>query len=167
MGSATGSGWRRVGVGVAVLAVCALASLVPGPGASADVVVNPFAGNWTTFGGTGRLHLQVVDATTGQSAVAFYSGGSASCGSPTVYYGNGTYSSNNGGDVGRLAGCTDSTGRHLMAWYKSDIGPQNGTFTVGAGTGDTTFSGTYHENSGGGSSGTYDGMFIGDFSGSG
>jgi hypothetical protein len=128
--------------------------------------VNPFAGNWSTFAGTGRLHLQVVDAATGQSAVAGYSGGSASCPSQTLYYGDGTYSVGQGQDVGRLAGCTDGTGRHLIAWYRSDIGPQHGTISIDAGSDDTTFSGTYKELSDG-SSGAYEGTFIGDFVGSG
>ena len=63
-------------------AVVVLATAAP---LFADVLVNPFAGSWGTFGNTGTLNLQVVDAGKGAAAVSFYSGGSAAtlCPPPT------------------------------------------------------------------------------------
>jgi hypothetical protein len=136
--------------------------LAAGLARPADVVVNPFAGIWSTFGGAGGLTLQVVTPAKGVPAVAFYSDGKASCPSQTVYY-TGAYS---GSDSGQVAGCTSNGGRHLMAWYKSGAGPQHGTFSVDVAAGDTSFSGTYKELSDG-TTGAYDGTFVRDTPGSG
>jgi len=146
-----------LGAKLLLLAVAGLGSVASGAGASADVVVAPFAGNWSTFGGTGTLHLPAVP-----------DGGSigSNCHSPAVYYGPGTYSVHS--DQGVISGCTDSSGRHLTAFYHSIITghAQHGTISIDVGPSDTTFSGTYHELADG-TSGSYQGTFTGDFAGSG
>jgi hypothetical protein len=116
-----------------------------------------FAGTWSTFGGKGRLGLQATDAAKGAKAVAFYSGGTANCGSGTVYY-TGSYSGSS--DSGQIAGCTSRSGRHLTAWYKSGAGPQHGTISVDISANRGTFSGTYDELSDQKGSGAYNGLRI-------
>jgi hypothetical protein len=113
-----------------------------------------FAGGWSTFGGNGKLGLEVVNTTKGEAAVSFYSGGSAKCPTGTIYY-TGFYQAS--GDSGQVAGCTDSTGRHLMGWYKSGPGPQHGTISLTISSDGKTFSGSYNEQSGQGGSGPYAG----------
>jgi hypothetical protein len=128
------------------------------PRSAAEPVTQPyFGGTWSTFGGSGRLGLQVVDAVKGAKAVAFYSGGSATCGSGTVYY-TGYYRGSS--DSGQVAGCTSESGRHLNAWYKSGAGPQHGTFKVDISANSAMFSGTYDELSGQKGSGAYNGRRI-------
>jgi FecR protein len=133
---------------------------------SADVVVNPFAGTWSTFNNTGTLNLQVVDATKGAAAVNVYSGGNAStlCPPPTVFY-TGSYQVVNG-DAGQVAGCTNNGGVHLRGWYKSGSGQQHGTIDLDIQSGDTSFKGGYVEQSNA-TRGDYNGSFKADFPGSG
>jgi hypothetical protein len=126
------------------------------PRSAPEPAVQPFfAGTWSTFGGRGRLGLQVVDAAKGAKAVAVYSDGAAICGSETVYY-TGYY--NGSSDSGQVAGCTTRSGRHLMAWYKSGAGPQRGTFSVDISANSATFSGTYEELSDQKGGGAYNGL---------
>lgn len=117
----------------------------------------PFAGRWTTFGGTGVLGLEAVSPAKGEKAVSYYSGGSANCVAGSVYY-TGYYQGSS--DSGQVAGCTDSTGRKLTGWYKSGAGPQHGTLTVTL-TDDSIFKGSYRELSGQEVSGAYDGTRTG------
>jgi hypothetical protein len=124
----------------------------------AQARVNLFAGNWSTFGGSGTLQLQVTDAAHGQPAVAFYSEGTAACPSQTTYY-TGAYTA--GSDSGQVAGCTDPPGKNLDGWYKSGAGSQFGSFSVTGYVDPNTFAGTYHELSDG-TSGPYNGAFTGD-----
>jgi hypothetical protein len=70
-----------VGLGAAVLSLLLLPAA-----AGAQTLINFFAGDWSTFGGSGTLSLQVTDAAHGQPAVAFYSDGMASCPVGTTYY---------------------------------------------------------------------------------
>ena len=124
---------------------------------SADAA-HPFAGVWITFSGKGRLGLELVGASKGEKAVAFYralSGPPATC-KPSVAYYTGYYQVS--GDSGQIAGCTtDATGRELRAWYKSGAGEQHGTVDITVNSDDTSFKGTYRElsnHSGGPYSGT-------------
>jgi hypothetical protein len=156
------SGGRQSLAGRAVLVVVLVLLVIVATG-SASTVVNPFAGDWSTFAGAGTLNLQVVGATKGKPAVAYYSDGAASCVSQTVYY-TGSYTAS--GDSGQIAGCSDATGRHLDAWYKSVLLDRHGSIAIDAGAGDTSFFGTYREASDN-TSGKYDGSFTRDFAGSG
>jgi hypothetical protein len=157
---------RKVGLLLFVLAlvVGALVGVVVGSIAAADVVVNPFAGDWSTFSGAGTLHLQVVDASIGQAAIQSYAPGT-SCPSGATYY-TGSYTSGSASDSGQTAGCSDVSGTQLSGGYKSGIGPQNGTFNVTVSSDFISFSGSYHENSDN-TGGSYPGAFTGDFAGSG
>jgi hypothetical protein len=148
----------RLLVGVAVLSASSLFAAA----VSASAVVNPFAGDWNT--NTGTLHLQVVDATTGTTALRALGGGSG-CGGTTVWY-SGSYG---GADSGKIAGCTDASGTHLTGDYRSVKGPQHGTVSITTTfTDPNTFTGTYDElSSQGTGTGSYHGTFAGDFSGSG
>ena len=149
---------RRRPAAAVVLVSAAL--LVVSANSLADTVVNPFAGNWSTFGGGGSLKLQAVDAATGQTAVQA-DGGGAGCGAPTVWY-QGSYST--GSDEGQIAGCTNNSGAHLSGWYVSSSGPQHGTISVDIGSDSASFSGEYDERSSVGTgTGTYDGTFASDF----
>ena len=125
----------RLLVGVLVLsASCFLAA-----GVSASAVANPFAGDWNT--NTGTLHLLVVAATTGKSALQAVGGGSG-CSGTTVWY-SGSYG---GADAGKIAGCTDATGDHLTGFYRSSKGPQDGTINITVTAANpNTFTGTYDE----------------------
>ncbi len=139
---------------VIVLVVCSLGTATA---VSADAA-HPFAGAWITFSGKGRVGLEVVSASKGEKAVAFYSalsGPPATC-TPGVAYYTGYYQVS--GDSGQIAGCTtDATGRELKAWYKSGAGEQHGTVDITVNSDDTSFKGTYRElsnHSGGSYSGT-------------
>jgi hypothetical protein len=155
-------GGRHSLSGGAVLVVVLVLLLIVATG-SASTAVNPFAGDWSTFAGAGTLNLQVVGATKGKPAVAYYSDGAAICVSQAVYY-TGSYTAS--GDSGQIAGCSDATGRHLDAWYKSVLGARHGSIAIAVGAGDTTFFGTYNELADN-STGKYDGVFTRDFAGSG
>jgi hypothetical protein len=128
---------------------------------SASIIANPFAGDWTT--NTGTLDLEVVDAVAG--AKDLKSLGGSACSGATVWY-DGTYG---GADSGDIAGCTDSTGDHLVGDYRSSQGPQHGAVNIAISAGDpNAFTGTYDELSSDGTGpGTYRGTFAHDFSGSG
>jgi FecR protein len=160
---ASGGSWLARSIWFVVPALVVLATAAP---LSADVVVNPFAGSWGTFGNTGTLNLQVVDAGKGAAAVSVYSGGSAAtlCPPPTVFY-TGSYQVGSG-DAGQIAGCTSNGNIHLKGWYKSSSGPQRGTIDIDIQSGGTSFKGGYVEQSNG-TKGDYSGTFKADFPGSG
>jgi hypothetical protein len=130
---------------------------------SADTVVHPFAGNWSTFGGTGTLTLDAQTASAGEASTAYYSNGTADCPTNATYYAGDFRVSN---DNGYFAGCTDSSGTHLMAWYRSAISSNAGTVSITVASNDLSFSGTYDQTSDG-TGGAYDGTFTSDSSGSG
>jgi hypothetical protein len=131
---------------------------------SAGTVVAPFAGNWSTFNGTGTLTLDAQTTSKGEASTAYYSNGTANCPAGATYYaGNYRVAS---GDSGYFAGCTDAGGTHLMAWYRSATSANAGTVSITIGAGDTSFSGTYVQTSDH-TGGAYDGTFTSDFSGSG
>jgi hypothetical protein len=164
--------WGRVSFGrsgvlmaAGVLALGVLAASAPAGVAVAQSsgVANPFAGTWSTFGGSGKLGQQVVDAAKGKAAVAFYSERTANCPSGTVYY---TGYCDDSSDSGQVAGCTETDGRHLGAWYKSGAGQQHGTLVITVSSTDDSFTGSYRELSDN-TGGVFDGTFSGDFSGSG
>ena len=156
-------GARRIGVGLALLSAVALLMWQGAVTVSADTVVNPFAGNWTTFSGTGELTLDAQTASKGEASTAYYSNGTADCGTTTTYYA-GDYQVSN--DSGYIAGCTDAAGTRLMAWYRSAAGSQEGTIDITVSADDTSFTGTYDQTSDH-TGGAYDGTFKSDFSGSG
>jgi hypothetical protein len=138
--------------------------LIPAASSSGDAVVNPFAGTWSTFNGSGTLTMQAVDSATGQTAVQA-DGGGAGCGAPTVWYA-GSYQA--GSDTGQVAGCTNSTGQHLSGWYRSSAGQRHGTISISIGSDLASFSGEYDELSSMGSgTGPYAGTFSSDFDSSG
>ena len=150
---------RRGAAWLALVLVALLGALLGmSAGSAADTSPAPvFAGDWSTFGGTGTLHLSVTDATTGQMKVQSLGGG-AGCASPTVWY-VGTYSVP--GDSGQVAACSpDPQGLTLAGFYATIPGSpsgRHGSFTVGVTCSDwNTFSGEYAEASDG-SSGTYPG----------
>jgi len=154
-----GFGWGlALVISVALLCVWLGAAVV-----SADTVVNPFAGNWSTFGGTGMLTLDAQTASKGEASTAYYSDGKADCGTTTTYYA-GDYQVSN--DSGYIAGCTDAAGTHLMAWYRSAVGSQEGTISLTVASDFMSFTGTYDQTSDG-TGGDYDGTFTSDFDGSG
>jgi len=118
-----GPGWGlALAISVALLCVWVAPSAV-----SAGTVVNPSAGNWSTFSGTGQLTLDAQTASKGEASTAYYSDGKADCGTTTTCYA-GDYRVSN--DSGYIAGCTDAAGTHLMAWYRSAAGSQAGTITA-------------------------------------
>jgi GDSL-like Lipase/Acylhydrolase family len=164
--------WRWAAAASSLLVAAALLALLVGVGKSADVVVAPFAGDWSTFGGNGHLHLQVEDAAQGPGSMQTSWSNNIKCGSPTVYYSGGYHIGGANHDDGSVAGCTDSGGRRLMAWYQSNSGTpggsdnRHGTFSVGVAADDMGLAGTYDEFSDG-SSGSYNGTFTGDFPSSG
>jgi hypothetical protein len=154
----------RFGWGLALLISVALLGVWLGAAVvSADTVVNPFAGNWSTFGGTGMLTLDAQTASKGEASTAYYSDGAADCGTDTTYYA-GDYRVSD--DSGYIAGCTDAAGTHLMAWYRSAVGSQAGTISITVASGFMSFTGTYDETSDG-TGGAYDGTFTSDSDGSG
>ena len=139
-------------------------SLLVAPTGSASTVVNPFAGNWSTFNGTGTLTLNRQTPAKGAASTAFYSKGTANCPSGTTYYaGNYRVST---GESGEIAGCTDASGRHLMLWYRSSVNGNRGTVTLTMSSNDASFTGTY-QNLAANTSGAYDGTFTSDFPDSG
>jgi hypothetical protein len=155
---------RRLGWELALLVVLALLLMWQGASAlSADAVVHPFAGNWSTFNGTGILTLDAQTASAGAASTAYYSDGTANCNTKTTYYAGNFRVSD---DSGYFAGCTDSSGTHLMAWYKSASSDNAGTVSITVASNDLSFSGTYDQTSDG-TGGAYDGTFTSDFSGSG
>jgi len=115
----------------------------------------PFAGTWSTFGGSGTLGLEAVSEVKGRKSVDFYSGGTASCVSGAAYY-TGYYTGSSGSR--QVAGCTNDSGRHLTGWYKSGAGEQHGPFSITLSADGTAFTGTYDELSSSGTGrGPYDG----------
>lgn len=163
---------RGIVAALSLLVLAALLAGLVGVGASADVVVAPFAGDWSTFSGNGNLQLQVEDPAHGPQSMHTSWANNISCASPTVYYSGGYHIGGQGSDDGSTAGCTDSTGRHLTAWYQSNSGApgasdnRHGTFSVDVAADDKSFRGTYNEFSDG-TSGSYDATFTGDFPNSG
>jgi hypothetical protein len=105
--------------------------------------------------GKGQVGPGGRELAKGAKAVAFYSGGSGNCASGSVYY-TGYY--HVGLDSGQIAGCTDSSGNHLMGWYKSGAGPQHRSISLDLSADKKTFLGTYDELSAQGTgSGAYNG----------
>jgi hypothetical protein len=134
-----------------------------GSDVSPSVHAHVFAGIWQTETRNasgqliplGKLTLQVATTTKGTAAVKFYSGGTANCPASTTYY-TGAYI--DGADAGQIAGCTNASGTLLTAWYRSGAGPQHGTIKININPQHlTAFTGTYQEESGPGTVGTYDG----------
>lgn len=155
---------RRLGWELALLGTVALLFMWQGASVlSADTVVHPFAGNWSTFNGTGMLTLDAQTASAGASSTAYYSNGTADCGTTTTYYAGNFRVSN---DSGYFAGCTDASGTHLMAWYRSATSSNAGTVSITVASNDLSFSGTYDQTSDG-TGGAYDGTFTSDFPDSG
>ena len=160
-----GTGVRRGGFWLALASVLALFFAWQGAAVlSATTIVAPFAGNWSTFNGTGTLTLDAQTTSKGEASTAYYSNGTAKCVSGATYYA-GDYRVASG-DSGYFAGCTNASGTHLMAWYRSATSSNAGTVSITIGPGDTSFSGTYDQTSDG-TGGAYDGIFTSDSQGSG
>jgi hypothetical protein len=146
----------------AALLGTALALLVSGAAAVGEQ--NVFSGQWVT-NALGTVSFRVVDAATGQQALA--AAGGTACPSPTVYY-LGTYAAA-GGKTGTLSGCTAGSPAHLAGRYLGDTSTDRGA--GGAIAIDffapSAFNGTLTANSSDGVSSPFAGSFQAHFAGDG